>query len=493
MRNELDQWLRQHADPGTDQPAPDGWDTPSGTVWAGVRAGLDQRRKRRRRFLFWLFFLAGLAGTGLWLGDSLTPAAKHLAPPMAVPERPAAAPNPKQPAVQAEQLSRLKATGAALPPAGRLLPAAADSKIKNPSTAATRVQNQIASRQPDPASQNTGPKSSLQPLQAEAAASADPIVPAPLPGLAPENTVLTDGPRPASAGLHAPALQTLPGHWPPLAGPAPASPPLPPSGNAPIRPLPQPNRLYVAATAGLRFTTRSLQGPGNAKPKGRESGAWVREVGLCAGWQVQPHWAIETGLQRTAIRLQAERVLNFRYRTNTEQFDNQNFAYRNSDEEKLETSFGQVDLRMDLSREPNRPIDDQAAVALSLRTDEQVNYWSIPLLLRRVQHSGRWQWSLSAGIGLHLEAGYQVQVQAARANRPGIRNIQVRLQGRANGLSPLFWDARLGAGLQYRLSPRASIALAPEFRYGLSSIYRRGPFRSLTRSGGITAGLAWQF
>lgn len=255
----------------------------------------------------------------------------------------------------------------------------------------------------------------------------------------------------------------------------------------PYRPRP---KMYAAAATGVFLTSRVLKKAGKTIPNGRETGAWTWQQCLSAGWAFHPNWALETGLQRTAVHLQAERLLRFRYRVNNEKFDGQRFLYQNSANDVMETSFGAVEMRMEVGREPSRPIDDLAVFRIVLHTDEQVNYWRIPLALRwSYTTRSPWQWSLAAGLGLNFEAGYDLQLTAARTNRLGIRDIRARRLGSGAGLAPFMADLQLGGQLAYRLSPRCSAMLTPEFRYGLSSMYRQGPFRSLAVSGGVQAGV----
>lgn len=98
-----------------------------------------------------------------------------------------------------------------------------------------------------------------------------------------------------------------------------------------------------------------------------------------------------------------------------------------------------------------------------------------------------------AGLGFNIEAGYDLQLTAARTNRLGIRDIRARRLGSGTGLAPFMADFQLGGQLAYRLSPRCSVMLTPEFRYGLSSMYKQGPFRSLAVSGGVQTGVTVRF
>lgn len=573
--NELDRWLRQSAGHGNEPPASDGWDTPAERVWEQVRTGLDDRKKRRRRyFAFWSVLLIGLFAGGWWAGNAAfspnasTPFGTGQAPVHdvrqtgrnnAAPEQskttsdpsstnsilkhnsgPVAgemayvepAPNPDntpgKPAVRVERevkhfqsddlesldqrpawSAKSNIVNATSGQTTGSRQTAGDTRLTTPSrltSKAERVKLTTLDARPSDRSETAVPDDwsddlkwpDQKPAQSDDSKSSDrseTAVPidwsdeSKSPGQKParsddsksfdlnETTVLVDwsDDSKSSDQMSARSDDSKPSDPPP----APV-----------INPHKHRPRLYAGAATGLFFTTRILKPTGTTLPNGRETGAWTWQQGLHIGLEIHPNWAIETGLQRTTIRLQAERLLRFRYRVNNEKFDKQRFLYQNSANDVMETAFGAVEMRMDIGREPNRPIDDLAVFRIMLHTDEQVHYWRIPLLFRfRSATTGPWQWSLAAGPGFNFAAGYDLQLTAARTNRPGVRDIRARVLGRASGLAPFMADVQFSGQVGYRISPRCSLLLTPEFRYGLSSMYRQGSFRSQAVSGGVHVGV----
>jgi len=555
--NELDRWLRQSAGPGNEPPASDGWDTPAEHVWTQVRTGLDDRKKRRRRyFAFWTVLLIGLFAGGWWAGNAaFTPNAptpfstgqapvhdvrqtgrdkaaleqskttadllstnnflKHNSGPVAgemayVEPAPNPDNTPGKPAARVEREvkhfhsddlesldqrpARSAKSNIVNVTSGQTTgnrQAAGDTRLTTPSRLTSKAErvklttldvkssDQMPPRSDDSRSSDRNEtamqidwsddsKSSDQmPPQSDDSKSSDRSETA-VPIDWSDDSKLPD-PRTARSDDSKPSD-------PP---PAPV-----------IDPYKHRPGLYAGAATGLFFTTRVLKLAGTTLPNGRETGAWTWQQGLHIGLVIHPNWAIETGLQRTSIRLQAERLLRFRYRVNNEKFDKQRFLYQNSANDVMETAFGAVEMRMDIGREPNRPIDDLAVFRIMLHTDEKVYYWRIPLSLRfRSATTGPWQWSLAAGPGFNFTAGYDLQLTAARTNRPGVRDIRARVLGRASGLAPFMADVQFGGQVGYRISPRCSLLLTPEFRYGLSSMYRQGSFRSQAVSGGVHVGV----
>jgi hypothetical protein len=461
--NALDRWLRDNAGDHREPPAPDGWDTPREAVWTRLRSSLDRRKRRRRAAFLWLVLLAGLFGgaTALWyqkVGKFIPASEKHariaaraetLAGHPATPSRPEHKNNGKQ------TLPAVLSPGPAI-------------NTKTVAVPATSVVEDVPETVSSPPPTERPIDIDTAPLQTAPAAADCTLTPAP-------------------AVLASPPVELVPLPLAELQWQQ--KPELPAAG---IRPRREKNRLYAGPVEGAFFTSRVLQAPDGNAPNGRESGAWTLQYGAAAGLRLGRHWSVESGLQWSAVRLQAQRTVDFRYRTDREQYNAQRFVYQNSDDQSVQTSFGEVDMRMDIEREPNRPILDQALVRLTLLTDEQVRYVRLPLLLRRQQGAGRWQWSLAAGLGFNFESGYDLRLTAARTNRLGVRRISARLQQqRAEGLAPFYLDAQFGLGLQYRLAPQWRLRLAPEFRYGLGSMYQNGPFRSLALSGGVQVGMLW--
>ncbi len=492
--NELDRWLRSNAE----AQAPDGWDSPSEAVWTGLRSGLDARKKRRRFFLLlWFGLLAGLlGGIGFWQFQpenagsatetiSKQPVAEqktNVAPTPILTEKSVATPTgadngdtPQASGFFEKNTTATKQTQSAQTTAQvntKTLPAAAQATGSSPKT--------------NP--QSTDPASGPMAVPAQKIPQE---LPEQQPGTSPE----------ASENRYGMALET-----PALLSTLPQAPlsPLPAHQRAyhpepvlitPVEKTEKPRKAgwYAGAVSGMFFTSRNLQTQTGQALNGTETGSWTWQHGIQLGRNLNAHWALETGLQRSSIRLQAERLILFQYRTDREKFNPNRYLYQNSTDQVIQTSFGAVDMRMDMGREPSRPILDQANVEIMLRTNEQVNFLRIPLLLHYQTGKGPWQWSLGAGLGINLKTGYELSLTAARANRPGVRNISARVQNRPDGLAPVMLDAQFGAGLQYRLAPRWALQLSPQLRYGISSINRSSALKSFAVSGGLQLGLNYNF
>lgn len=502
---ELDRWLREKAGAQDATPADDGWDSPSDSVWTGVRRGLDRRKKRRSWFLLLgIGLLLGLAGSGIvyWIQRAETAAPSAIASETTtLPAQSGASLTtvPKTDIKVETSTNHTAINTNSLPPAGTTTtqhPAGSPARsVRSTSeTASTSAINPraISDHLPE---EKIHPTSTAQTADAPSSDAlgtdlTNPgVVPSPHEAIAAPTTEPGAIPAVASFEKTAPipplSALAIPGlHWD-------RATPFNVIETKPLRS--SQTHWYAGAQSGLFFTSRKLKNAGIQAPNGQESGAWTWQQGLQVGFKLNRHWAIETGLQRSSIRLQAERQVQFQYRTDRERFNPDRFIYQNSSDQQVQTSFGEVEMRMDLSREPSRPIANDALLKLNLYTDEQVHYLRVPLLLRWSSGTGQLQWSLSSGLGISFENGYDLSLTAARSDRPGVRDISARAKRQVNGLAPITLDAQFSAGVQLRFAPKWSARLAPEFRYGLSSMYRNGPFQSLAISGGLQFGIFYDF
>ncbi len=497
---ELDRWLRQNANNQDLPPAADGWDSPPEALWTNLRAGLDQRKKRRRWFVmfgFGLLLILSGSGLGYWFRTSDHAAQTPVAIEMHA----------------GQQQTNSKTTDSPQPNK-----TTDNTTHKHPTvnTNTPTPAGQQASKHPagNPVHANPQAPQNSNTFQATQTVSEDRMD---TPGFEPrhikqtaQNAPLSDTPVKVQTlpetekipGLDAEINQTSNfkqlltlsqlAILPPAAINFNRS--TPRLKTVEIKPVRAPQTSwYAGAFSGVFFTNRKLKNADGLKPNGQESGAQTWQQGLQIGLKLNRHWAIETGVQRTSIRLQAEREVQFQYLTDRERFNPNRFIYQNTSDQNIQTSFGEVEMRMDISREPNRPISDQAFVKLNLHTDEQVHYLRLPVIVRWSSDTGPWKWSLSGGAGFSFENGYELRMTAARTNRPGVRDISARAKSRANGLAPMYVDVQVGAGIQYRFAPKWSVQLAPEFRYGIRSMYRNGPFQSLAISTGLQFGLVYGF
>ena len=509
---EFDQWLRKEAGTGGRQAAADGWDNPPEHVWSGLRAGIDQQKKKRR-WLIWstfaLLFMVTAFGVLYWSNSVLShsPAKQAISPnTQQTQQNPNPAPQP------AQQLLTLQTTKQAQtkphPTPGKqeavktqktALPAQPNPKrdqsiavqVRNkelskdlPGNSTASIVNKDQESQP---TVTTSVSTQIDKRQTQE-------IPAPLhstPTVQEVSTGKTAGlqtavPTTTKQIVEIPLLPSLNNMMLDLPKRTIEKPTVVPSPTKPVRSTQR--SIQVSAVSGPMFTRSAVRNKNGSVPNGLESGSWTWQHGAQIGIGLSEHWTLETGIQLAGICLQAERTINFQYRTNLEQFNQQDFLYTNSDLQTIETSFGVVEMRMNIGREPNRPITDQAAVQLKLRTEEKVRYIRFPVRVHWQQKSRNWQWGLYGGFGLNLEAGYDLKLTAARTDRPGVRNIRARTQQRAAGLAPMVLDAEIGLQGAWQVTPGFALTVSPTLRHSLSSMYKNGPFRSLAVTGGVQAG-----
>lgn len=482
----LDHWLREHADGSQMLPSADGWDQPSEQVWTAVQAGL-RRRKRRRLVFFWWLSLGAVLGGGAvagsmgryWKGGFEAKAigssaenqtgfeASHSLNRGASPEvNPTPNPSPEG-EVHAPAGSKLSSFHKTIyfqqQPKGHALsegklPALSGEGLGVGSTpgqgfpsSGTAILNNPAVLRPVSITPETKLSVNISTPENLPVAIASRIEPS-AARVSPESSV-----APTLLPFSLP-LKNTPSFW------------------------------TFGASGGYFFTTRTLRAPTGDRPNGTEHGAWTWQGGFFVRRNLHRYWSLESGLQWTAIGLQAERSGRVRFRSNQERYDPSRDVYQTTARQQMETSFGAVDLRFDISRRAGQAIDDQEIIRLSLNTDEQVRYLRMPLALRYTNGRGRWHWGAQFGGGLSWRTGYALYLKAGSSDRLAIVDVQARAERRAAGLAPLVGDVHLAFDLDYQLTPRIAFHLAPEIRHGFTSLYRNGPFASYPLTTGLQAG-----
>ncbi len=467
----LDHWLREQADGHDPLPADDGWDLPSEQVWTAVKSKL-QRRRRRRLIFFWWLLLGALLGGGALVWHFERPAGhreRRLV--VGVPSRSTKAlvnldsssfvstssevnPNPSP---EKERYHPAEGNLPALPGEGRGL-----KKREKTPTHAISILNKAAT---PPATKNTKANGSKNILHTSTGTTL----------LSFQNSV----PNPAPLALRPlPALARFPK--------------LPP-GSIQASLKKTSKSWTFGASGGYFFTSRTLRGSTDNHPNGSEHGTWTWQGGLLARRAFTPHWSLESGLQWTSIRLRAERSGSIRFRTNQERYDPAREVYQTTARQQLQTSFGAVQMRFDISRQAGQTIDDQEIIRLRLSTDEQVRYLRLPLALRYSKEWNRWRWGAQIGGGLSLRTGYELDLKAGSSDRLAIVGVQARAERRAAGLAKFVGDFHFAVDVGYQITPRLALHLAPEIRHGFSSLYRKGPFASYPVTTGLQSGFTLKF
>lgn len=253
-------------------------------------------------------------------------------------------------------------------------------------------------------------------------------------------------------------------------------------------------QVQLTLQTGLFLTALKLKtGETGELPNGQERAALSWQQGLGVGLLLNPHWALETGLQFSTHHISATRESNLIFKTNEERFDPLNQVYTGTVKQELQTSFGEVEMRYDINRIAGQPVIDQTEVKVAIETDERVHYLRVPVALCYRRHFGpALICGLQAGTGVNLLTGYRFQVAQSNTQLPEIRSINARNLNQARGLTQVLLDAQLGLSGQLALTPRWQLLLHVEARHGLQSMYQNAGFKSYPVAIGLHLGLNCQ-
>lgn len=253
-------------------------------------------------------------------------------------------------------------------------------------------------------------------------------------------------------------------------------------------------QVQLTLQTGLFLTALQLKAGSNGQlPNGRERAALSWQQGLGVGLLLNPHWALETGLQFCTHHISATRQSSLIFKTNEERFDPLNQVYTGTVKQELQTSFGEVEMRYDINRIAGQPVVDQTEVKVAIETDERVHYLRVPVALHYRRHFGRaLTCGLQTGTGINLLTGYRFQVAQSNTQLPEFRSINARNLTQARGLTQVLMDAQVGLSGQLALTPQWQLLLQVEARHGLQSMYQNAGFKSYPVAIGLQLGLTCQ-
>jgi hypothetical protein len=458
----LDQWLKSQAEQSSGALEPDGWDTPSPQVWVQVRASIDARKKKKR-FVWWWF--PGILAFGILVS------------------------------LANGQMRLLKT-----PETGKNIREIQEKTT--PEKNSTSIDSNTPNRQTP---QQTGFATNTEPAlvfsaQTMRAAGMERATPVTAPLEKPLQTQVFSPETPDVATLNSPSPFKLLFAVKPL-GFLPF-PPLKPfeqvSNHRTKQPVPikkyRPKPYYFGTGAATFFTYRIIKDRAGITQAsgGPARGGWTRQSYLMVGRVLNRHWALESGLQYSAVRLTSQHKATIRFRADQEQYDVENEEYVSRFEQTLQSTFGAADLRFDLTRNPDQSIPDKTKIKVKLQTDERVTYLRMPLSALFTVGRNRWSASASAGLGMNVQVGYQMHVDSASADLVTLKNLSTQSAKRAAGMAGFYTDIHTGLALGYHLFSQWTVQAGAEYRYGFQPMYNNGTYFSYPVSLGIRLGVLWR-
>lgn len=436
--NPLDRWLKEAAS----LPAADSFGQPNPAVWERIQAARAAEHRRKRFLLWWWIIGAGLVLGGIVLlflsKRRYTEGSKN---------RPIAALQPENRGIRSASVIQ-----------NSFSPTFSDQPLKPAAKPILKA--------PHDKQNNTQPAAYFR----AAVALPEQALPA-LPAHKanrPDNTSIAYLPmRPSSLILSRTAI----------------SPIIPSSCKAPVffsavvkKPASTKPSFYAGAQTMVLFSNKQT---------------CSMQAGWLAGYQINKHWSVESGLQYLRTSRLAQHNGRMRYRAGLARIPATPSLHvlESNGMEDIETQLGAVTLRYTLRKGLDSPLPDQEWVPLRVHTREQNSFWRIPVLLRYQSGVGRWYWAAAGGGGLNLPAGSTIEVESVDTPNGNIHSVRaVALGLRANPQTVLLHgELQLAAGRRFGKGWNAEIA--PGIQLGSKQLY----FRDSDHPKVLTAGLQCRF
>ncbi|MEM8907554.1 MAG: hypothetical protein AAGD05_06890 [Bacteroidota bacterium] len=227
-------------------------------------------------------------------------------------------------------------------------------------------------------------------------------------------------------------------------------------------------------------------------PKPQEN-VHAHTMGIQVGLAARRNWVIETGLQYTASRMEAQHTRGVPYSSINERMNAQGL-YESSYDVIVSTSSGAVETDVSLARNPSTAIEDGESIDLALNLAFETKYLEVPVISKYQVHFGPVAISARAGIVSRYLVDQQLSVNNVETQTTGFTHQKTDLQSRGGFLNEkdrLSFHYLLGFGVDYRFHPNWSLSLEPTYQRGVSPILAFGTHRVYQETLGINLGVRY--
>lgn len=246
----------------------------------------------------------------------------------------------------------------------------------------------------------------------------------------------------------------------------------------------------LVLTQNLSFRSIESTRPLNILPpflRENESPALASEIGFRLGWKPSARFAVSGGLGLYNVGLQAVHQLRIPFDPGRE-----NPAGNNTSESNYSLSvpsaYGDATVEVGLRRPNQQQVAPGQNISLTMKTNLNLRYISIPVSAYYFVSSGRFSVGLKAGLALNVLQQQEFTASAQIMER-GLRSRTVTIQPRLEPLEKVIPDLQVGAALWYRPSAGWMLSLEPTYRNSLKPAVNREFFSVSQYAMGIQIGV----
>lgn len=151
---------------------------------------------------------------------------------------------------------------------------------------------------------------------------------------------------------------------------------------------------------------------------------------------------------------------------------------------KLATTYGLGEISNTYINNPQ----SGDSIQLANNSTQQLQYITVPVMLKYQASKGRFDFYTSFGIGINFINKGKIIVEVpynSNSVKETIPNIE--------GLKKTFYTGILSVGTAYNISPKIALSFEPTLRYSLTSINQNTPVKDFPYAIGLAGGIKFKF
>ena len=222
------------------------------------------------------------------------------------------------------------------------------------------------------------------------------------------------------------------------------------------------------------------------------------DLGINLNYHLNKKWSLFGGVSYQNLNLLAENRMKFDY-TEVDATLNEDNNMVSDYDLTVETSFGDLEVEMRVANEvENDGLDYMEGDKITAKIRSNLNLENIGLVvgIGRYFDIGRW----SIGLDLAAISNFNVSKSLALTgvsfpkNRLVLESSNITVKKKLlKHVQNMTFDAQLGIGVHYNITPKIQIQMKPTYRMNLTPFFESKRVESRISSWGLQTGIAYQF
>lgn len=218
-------------------------------------------------------------------------------------------------------------------------------------------------------------------------------------------------------------------------------------------------------------------------------------AGINAGYRFPKNWSIESGLQYAQQSVQYRSRRQVRYSMNDERINDQQEFEKNYNV-AFSTSSGEVNTDVALARSSSTMLQENTFIPLMVQTKQTISYASVPIIVRYQLGQKKWQLGLKAGVINRFVLDANSRIESVRTLRDGVRVViddRFRRSRPLENVENYHLDYTFGFGVHYKISQNLWWYAEPTFSRSITPLFEGTHFKTLPRVNALELGINYMF